>query len=228
MTIAQRVGDYDNPASMGSRFRQRRSGPLREMIARTHREKGAVSILDVGGLENYWNIFPAAFLREHRVRIVLLNLEGDVFPVRQPDVFSTSVGDGCGLPYKDGSFDICHSNSVIEHVGGWRRKVAFARETSRVAPRYFHQTPNFWFPWEPHFGTPFFHWLPEPARLWLAFRRSLGWDKPVTNIDDGMAIVEHASLLTRFMMRHLYPDGEIVGERLGGMTKSFVAVRGGR
>jgi hypothetical protein len=81
MTIAQLIGDYDNPASMGSRFRQRRSGLLREMIARTHRRKGTVSILDVGGLENYWTIFPAEFLREHRVRIVLLNLEADVFPV---------------------------------------------------------------------------------------------------------------------------------------------------
>jgi hypothetical protein len=137
------------------------------------------------------------------------------------------VGDGCAFPYKDGSFDICHSNSVIEHVGGWRRKVAFARETSRVAPCYFHQTPNFWFPWEPHFGTPFFHWLPEPTRLWLAFRRSLGWDKPVTNIDDGMAIVEHASLLTRFMMRHLFPDGEIIGERFGGFDEVVCRGAGG-
>ena len=227
MTIAQRVGDYDNPASMGSRFRQRRAGPLREMIARTHREKGAVSILDVGGQERYWNIFPPEFLREHRVRIVLLNRETDLFPIRQSDLFSTRAGDGCALPYEDGSFDICHSNSVIEHVGGWRRKVAFARETARVAPRYFHQTPNFWFPWEPHFGVPFFHWLPEPTRLWLAFRRSLGWHKAATNIDDGMAIVEFASLLTGSMVQHLYPDAKITGEKLGGLTKSFVAVRAG-
>ncbi|MBV8615128.1 MAG: methyltransferase domain-containing protein, partial [Acetobacteraceae bacterium] len=216
MTIAQLIGDYDNPASLGSRFRQRRSGPLREMIARVYRQKGAVSILDVGGRESYWNILPAAFLREHRVRIVMVNLERDVFPIRQSDIFSTSVGDGCDLPYEDDSFDICHSNSVIEHVNGWRGKVAFAREASRVAPCYFHQTPNYWFPWEPHFGIPFFHWLPEPMRLWIAFRRSLGWHKPAASVDDGMAIIEFASLLTRAMVASLFPDAEIIGEKFGG------------
>jgi hypothetical protein len=143
MTIAQVIGDYDNSTSMGSKFRQRRSGPLRDMIARIHREKRSVSILDVGGMENYWTIFPEDFLRQKRVRIVLLNLEKDIFSVRQEDIFSTSVGDGCALSYDDDSFEICHSNSVIEHVGSWRRKSAFAQETSRVAPCYFHQTPNF-------------------------------------------------------------------------------------
>jgi hypothetical protein len=228
MTLAQVIGDYDNPGSIGSRLRRRRSGPLRDMITRVYEEKGAVSILDVGGLESYWKIFPADFLRGNKVRVVLLNLAQDIRPVGEPDLFSTSVGDGCALPYGDGSFDICHSNSVIEHVGGWRRKVAFAREVSRVAPLYFHQTPNFWFPWEPHFGTPFFHWLPDPLKLWLAFRRPLGWDRPVTSIDAGMVeIVEYASLLTRPMMAHLFPDGRIVSERLAGVTKSLIAVRDG-
>jgi hypothetical protein len=61
--------------------------------------------------------------------------------------------------------------------------------------------------------------------LWLAFHRSLGWSQRVTNIDDGMEIVEHANLLTRSMMTHLFPDSEIIREKLGGMTKSFIAVR---
>ena len=211
--------------SLGPKFLQRRSGPLRDMILRVHRQRGAVSILDVGGLEAYWDIFPVEFLQEHRVRIVLLNLEPDTLPIKQPEVFSASVGDGCALTFSDGSFDICHSNSVIEHVGNWRRKTAFAREVSRVAPCYFVQTPNFWFPWEPHFSMPFFHWLPEPVRLWLAFHKSLAWTKRVATIDAGMEVVEHASLLTRPMMAHLFPDGRIISEKLGGITKSFIAVR---
>jgi SAM-dependent methyltransferase len=212
-------------ASLGPKFRQRRSGPLRDLITRVYREKGAVSILDVGGLETYWDIFPAEFLRENRVSIVLLNLEPDIRPVRKPDIFSTSVGDGCALRFRDGSFDICHSNSVIEHVGDWGKKTSFAHEVSRVARYYFIQTPNFWFPWEPHFGTPFFHWLPEPVQLWLSFRRSLGWHKRATTIDDAMEVVEYASLLTRPMVAHLFRDSRIIGEKLGGITKSFVAIR---
>ena len=211
--------------SLGQRFRQRRSGPLRDMIMRVHKQKGAVSILDVGGLEAYWNIFPVEFLQEHRVKIVLLNLEPDILPVTQPEIFSTSVGDGCALTFSDGSFDICHSNSVIEHVGNWRRKTAFAHEVSRVAPRYFVQTPNFWFPWEPHFEMPFFHWLPAPVQLWLAFHKSLGWTKRVTTIDAGMEVVEYASLLTYPMMARLFPDSRIIREKFGGVTKSFIAIR---
>ncbi len=180
------------------------------MITQIYRKKGEVSILDVGGLESYWNIFPAEFLQENRAQVVLLNLEPDILPVRKRDIFSTRIGDGCALAFDDDSFDICHSNSVIEHVGDWKRKSAFAREASRVAPAYFHQSPNFWFPWEPHFGVPFFHWLAEPVKLWLALHRSLAWTKRAANIDAGMATVEYASLLTRAMMAHLFSDGRII------------------
>jgi len=224
MTLAQRIGNYDNPNSLGSKFRLRRSKPLRDMIERIFAEKGAVSILDVGGMEYYWNLFPPEFLASHKVRIMLLNLPDDLRPVARPEFLETHEGDGCALPFSDRHFDICHSNSVIEHVGNWRRKVEFAREVTRVAQHYFHQTPNFWFPWEPHFGMPIYHWLPEPIQLQIACKRKLGWTPAASNITDGMEVVEHASMLNRRMVSYLFPDAQIFQERFLGLTKSFIAM----
>ena len=224
MTLAQIIGDYNNPNSLGSKFRRRRAGPLRAMINQVFIERGKVSILDVGGIEWYWNVFPVEFLRSRRVRIILLNLAPDIQPVEHEFIHMVE-GNGCALQYADNEFDICHSNSVIEHVGDWRRKQAFAHEVTRVAPRYFHQTPNFWFPWEPHFGLPFYHWLPEPTRLAITFHRKLGWTPRATNIDEGMHTVEYASLVNKRMFAHLFPQADVRVERLCGLAKSFIATK---
>lgn len=226
MTLAEKIGDYDNPNSLGSRFRRRRAAPLRQMIRQIAAERGTVRILDVGGREVYWTgIFPLAFLIDHRVQISLLNRPHEVLTPAHPDLFAAEPGDGCALHHADNSFDICHSNSVIEHVGNWQRKTDFAREVARVAPHYFHQTPNYWFPWEPHFGTPLFHWLPEPLRLAIVMRRKLGWNDRARTVAEGMETLESAVLLNKRMMAALFPEAKIHAERLLGMTKSFVAIR---
>lgn len=71
-------------------------------------------------------------------------------------------GDGCALPFSDASFDIVHSNAVIEHVGGRDRQELFVREAVRVGRRVFLTTPNRLFPLEVHTRLPFVHWLPAP------------------------------------------------------------------
>jgi hypothetical protein len=45
------------------------------------------------------------------------------------------------------------------------------------------------------------------------------------NIDEGMRAVEYASMLNAAMMRHLFDDGELIRERMAGMTKSLISVR---
>ncbi len=225
MSIAQIIGNYDNPTSLGSKFRRRRSAPLKHMIEGVFVEKSAVSILDVGGMKYYWDMFPKEFLAAHKVKITLLNLIDDIRPIKRPEFLEAYEGDGCALPFPNDHFDICHSNSVIEHVGNWHRKVSFAHEMTRVAPHYFHQTPNFWFPWKPHFGMPIYHWLPDPVKLSIARRRKMGWWQRADTVMDGMIRVEHASLLNRHMMTCLFPQARLVEERFLGMTKSFVAVR---
>ncbi len=119
--------------------------------------------------------------------------------------------DARALPFDDGSFDIAYSNSVIEHLDPGDRE-RFAGEIGRVAGRYLVQTPNRWFPVEPHVLLPGFQFLPKGARrrLWR-----LGASK------DEFADIR---LLDAGELRRLFPDAVIVRERLGGLTKSLIAV----
>jgi SAM-dependent methyltransferase len=120
--------------------------------------------------------------------------------------------DAAALPFDDGVFDIAHSNSVIEHIVDPADRRRFAREIRRVSGRYFVQTPNRWFPIEPHSLLPFVHWLPRTwgARLW---RFGVGGDP-----------FEQTKLLDKRELARLLPDARIVRERFGPFTKSIVAV----
>ena len=57
---------------------------------------------------------------------------------------------------------------MIEHVGNHGAQQRFAEEIRRVGRNYYVQTPNRWFPVEPHFVTPFIHYLPGSLQFpWL-------------------------------------------------------------
>lgn len=207
-------------------MRARRLAPLIQMIREVHARKGGVSILDVGGRETYWNAMPREFLDRHGVKITVLNLPSDLAGA-DSDIFIHAEGDACDLnEYPENSFDIVHSNSVIEHVGNWDRIKAFARETSRLAPMLFVQTPHYWFPIEPHFIKPLHHWLPRPWRAWLWMRFTMGQRGRASNIDEAMGKVDDEPyLLSLAMFRFLYPDCQILRERFFFLTKSMVALR---
>jgi SAM-dependent methyltransferase len=119
-------------------------------------------------------------------------------------------GDARALPFDDGSFDIAYSNSLIEHLHPQDR-VRFASELRRVARRYWVQTPNRYFPVEPHVLLPGFQFLPEGAR-----RRLWRLGQPRTPY-------EPIELLTAAELRQLFPDAMIVRERFAGLTKSLIA-----
>jgi hypothetical protein len=74
------------------------------------------------------------------------------------------VGDGTRLPFRDGEFDVVFSNSVIEHLGELDPQVSFASEIRRVGKSYWVQTPDPRFFIEPHYLSPFVHWLPIDLR----------------------------------------------------------------
>jgi SAM-dependent methyltransferase len=156
----------------------------------------------------------AQFNRVNPILAVDLEVDREQW-LDQPNV-EVRVGDGTRLEFADAEFPIVHSNSVIEHVPK-ELQAAFASEARRVGQRYFVQTPNRWFPIEPHYQTPFFHFLPVRARKWVNRHFTLGWREK--------GHWEDVNLLTARDLRRLFPDAEIHRERLFGLTKSLMAVR---
>jgi Methyltransferase domain len=221
--ISSAIGNYDDPASIGSKFRRRRSAPLAELIDKVVAAKGSCTILDLGGTERYWNILGAEFLASRNCEVVLLNQRAAM--ARRTGPFRHLQGDACAVDAADGAFDIVHSNSVIEHVGRWSRTQAFAAEARRLAPNYFVQTPNFWFPWEPHFGVPFFQMLAAPIQVSLLMRRGRGFFPRCATVASAVECAESVRLLDVRMLSALFPDARIIRERFLGMTKSFIALR---
>ena len=225
MNIAHALASDISPRSLGSRFRRKRAGHLRQIIDSCYEKTGGCSIIDVGGREKYWrNIIGNEFLRSRNCHVTLVNTKRPKRINNQDSLYEYVQGDGCNLAdVPTSSFDIAHSNSVIEHVGHWKRREAFAREIRRTGRRYFIQTPYFWFPWEPHLGVPFFHWLPQSWRLAILVRFRLGYHTEVGDIGDAMAADEGRQLLDRKMFRYLFPDAKILNEKVLFLTTSLIA-----
>lgn len=219
--------DYDDPNSLGSRLRRRRRVLIEALIDETYADRGSVRILDLGGRRQYWRIFDDGYLQARRVHVTLLNSDPTNLELSGEANFEAVAGDACDLSgYRDSAFDIAHSNSTIEHVGDWPRVEAFAREARRVAQRYYIQTPYYWFPIEPHFLLPFFHWLPEGVRAKMFVWNLIPRDAGSRDIGQAMLRVQGSRLLDRAQMAHLFRDGRVQFEWLGPFPKSLIAIRG--
>ena len=215
---------YLQGRSLPFQFRQRRFQHIQPLIEAIIRDKGQCRIADIGGTPYYWKI-AETFVAANPVEIHLINLEA--VPVTSPK-FISHAGDACALDqFADNSFDLVHSNSVIEHVGSWAQMADMARHVRRIAPTYVVQTPNFWFPYEPHFRFPMFHWLPEPVRYRLLMRFNLGFGGRRKTIDAAMRGVQSSNLLDARQMQALFPDAHLVRERIGPLTKSLMLIRQG-
>jgi ubiquinone/menaquinone biosynthesis C-methylase UbiE len=127
-----------------------------------------------------------------------------------------AVFDGCALPFPDKSFDLAFSNAVIEHVLGEGRQELFAREVMRVARSWFITTPNFWFPFEPHYCLPFIQFLPRLVQR--EYNRLLG-----THIPRGL--VQEISLLSARQMARLFPTSNVARVRVTFWPETLVAYR---
>ena len=148
--------------------------------------------------------------------IVAVDLEPDTSEWLNTPNVDVRVGDGTRLDFADGEFGAVFSSSTIEHVPKELQEL-FASEIRRVGQRYFVQTPNRYFPIEPHYQFPLFQFLPHRVQRALNKRFSLGWRQK--------GHWEEVNLLAARQLRRLFPDAEIHRERVFGLTKSLMAVR---
>ena len=218
----RRLADQSSSGSFSNANRTRRFEAFSQIVDDVHRRLGRpVRIVDIGGTNSFW---------EHRgwgerddVQVVLVNLEAEE---RKHANIEPRAGDATDLSeYPDGSFDVVFSNSVIEHLQTYERQAAMATEVRRLAPVFWVQTPNFWFPVEPHFLTPAWHWLPVALRVELIKRRRWGWRGPCPRTEDAQAAVREIRLMRRRELRRLFPSATLRPEKIGPLVKSFIAVR---
>ena len=87
------------------------------------------------------------------------------------------------------------------------------------------QTPDFWFPYEPHFRFPGFQWLPASVRALMMTKVRLGFFGRQGSYKEAKEHVDSIRLLTARQVRALFPDAEIKHERVLGMSKSIMAVK---
>jgi hypothetical protein len=179
-----------------------------------------LKILDVGGTQEFWEGMNFA---DTPHTITVLNLTS--FVSRHAKIISVT-GDARNMKeFGDGEFDIVFSNSVIEHLGTLENQNKMADEVRRIGKAYFVQTPNFYFPLEPHFLMPGFHWLPVKSRVQLVRQFNLGWYPRVKDEHAARVLVEEHRLLTAAEMRKLFPEAAIYREKFYGLTKSLVAIK---
>lgn len=194
-----------------------------------------VRILDLGSEDGA----HIAALVPYRDNVWLADIQPDLLAEgeRRHGFKTLLIEEDGRVPVEDGFFDIVFCSSVIEHVtvpkaqvGAWtssrefeqaalERQRRFAQEVRRISRGYFVQTPHRYFAVESH------TWLPGlvvflPRRLLLALIRfTNGWWIKRTEAD--------FNLLTGRQMRELFPDAELVVERVAGWPKSLIAVRRG-
>lgn len=197
-------------------FRKKRMTKFSKVIDPQPTER----ILDVGGTLFNWKLI--GFEND----VVLLNTSVSKNTNEElPSNFSSVVGDGTALQYEDKEFDVCFSNSVIEHVGTLEKQKMFAKEVCRVGKRVWIYTPAKSFFFEPHYFTLFIHWLPKHyQKKLIRYFSVLGLlTRPTQQWID--YYVNQTRLLTFKEIKALFPGCTIKRERFLFMTKGYVIVK---
>jgi hypothetical protein len=216
--VLKKAADNRDPDSPATRLRRKRFELFLDLLTLCP-DTRSLKILDVGGTQEFWDSMGFA---DANHTIVLLNMNASK---TSRGNFVSVTGDARSMPFRDAVFDVVFSNSVIEHVGFLDQQRCMANEVQRVGQRFFIQTPNVFFPIEPHFLFPFFHWLPVAWRVFLVRRFSLGWMPREHDLNRAEELVISIRLFRKAELQSLFPDAVIWREKFWGLTKSLVAIK---
>ncbi|HOO52788.1 MAG TPA: class I SAM-dependent methyltransferase [Methanothrix sp.] len=209
--LLMKIVDFRSDGSVITKARLRRIAFFKDLMSPLPKP---VKILDIGGTELFWE--RMGFADDENYQITILNLSKTE---SHHTNISLVVGDARDMSeFGDEAFDVAFSNSVIEHVGGPAEQRQMAEEVMRVGRRYFVQTPNRSYPFEPHFLFPLFQFLPLNLKVFIIRR----WYPRISDKEKATNAAKSVRLLGRREVADLFPDGKIWDEKLLGMTNSLV------
>jgi 2-polyprenyl-3-methyl-5-hydroxy-6-metoxy-1,4-benzoquinol methylase len=212
--------NHANEDSIAHKMRLKRFR-LFESILKEAIEEGkseSVKILDVGGTQVFWEMM--GYTKKPAIEIYCLNL--GKFDEKYSNIKSIT-GDARDLrEFENCQFDIVFSNSVIEHVGGMEDQKRMAKEIQRVGKRYYVQTPNLYFPIEPHFFFPLFQFFPYNIKVWMIKHFNLGYFRKTTDDKKAKEIASEIRLLKLKELTSMFPDAVAFREKFFGLTKSII------
>ncbi len=211
----------DSYNSFANRLRRKRCKLFFEIVDKlSSKLNRPLNILDIGGTENFWKMLDSGKLIH---QITLLN---KTFSDNNNNDFVKVVGDARDMKnFSANQFDIIFSNSVIEHLGSFENQKKMAEEVKSLSKNFFIQTLFFYFPLEPHFGIPFYHWFPKKLRIWLIMHFDLGWYKKIKDKEAAALTVSKIRLLKKSELKLLFPNATIKKEKFLGFTKSYLVIR---
>ncbi len=222
MKALEKIYDNRQSDSWATNLRNHRLNLFKSLLTTL---ETPIKILDVGGTLEFWK--NSGLIDSDRdIQLTVLNMNplevsGEYLNIK------TFVGDARNMKdFADGEFDVIFSNSVIEHVGDYRDQDLMAREIVRIGKQYFIQTPNLYFPIEPHFVFPLFQFFPRELKFWLVTHFKLGWYERVTDEKAAWELVNEVRLLSKDEFKSIFPNAAIYQEKVFGLTKSFIAYGG--
>lgn len=200
--------------SNSQNFRDKRNNLF---IKLTNKLPKPLRIIDIGGTKEFWQ--KTKLYNNNNYQITLINLNKQV----GKNNLICHQSDGCNLKtFGKNQFDVTFSNSTIEHLNCWQEQVKMAKEIRRVGKYYFVQTPNYYFPVEPHFHLPFFQFIPNLIKKNIIKNFNLEGRAKNKDIDQIKKSINSINLLTKEKIRKLFPDGRIYSEKYKRITKSFI------
>jgi methyltransferase family protein len=219
ISLLRRSADVYDRNSLSNHLRAARFRQFEELVASL---PTPLRILDVGGTNEFWE--NRGWAGRDDIQIFSLNL---VAQEQRHENIKPLAGDATNLcRFGDRSFDIAFSNSVIEHFFTFESQCRMASEMQRIGRAFWVQTPNFWFPMEPHFHVPGWQWLPERVRVSIIRRWRCGWMGPCPDPSEARNAVGHVRLLSRSELSNMFPEATLIPERFCGFVKSWTAIGG--
>jgi|TARA_B100000780_G_scaffold225302_1_gene164400 2-polyprenyl-3-methyl-5-hydroxy-6-metoxy-1,4-benzoquinol methylase len=203
----------ENKNSLGNQFRNKR---FKFFFNKIKKLKKPVTILDVGGKINYWENRNLAGNIDYQITIVNIEKENSNY-----SNIKCVIGDATDLSqFKNKSFNVVHSNSVIEHLYNFKNQKKMASEIIRVGQNYLVQTPNKFFFMEPHYLIPFFQFLPNKIKYYILTNTKMSrlkkWDRKFAK-----QYINEIKLISLNELKILFPSSTIYYEKFYGMNKSF-------